>query len=83
MKRLTALLLVLAAVPLFAQRAGRQDFASDFQTIPVMGNTPGIGSTFQSFVALMNPTAAAFPVEVTLHDAAGTKRTATINLAAG
>lgn len=83
MKTVSALLLIICALPLFAQRAARQDFASDFQTIPVMGNTPGIGSTFQSFVALMNPTSAAFPVVVTLHGPDGTKRTATIDLAAG
>jgi hypothetical protein len=83
MKKLTALLLIVCALPLFAQRAQRQDFASDFQTIPVMGNTPGAGARFQTFVAIMNPTSAAFPVEVTMYDNAGTKRTATITLAAG
>ncbi|MFP5245710.1 MAG: hypothetical protein ACLGH0_03365 [Thermoanaerobaculia bacterium] len=79
---LAAIALVLAA-PAFAQRARSQAFASDFQTIPVMGNTPGAGATFQTFVALMNPTSSAYPVEVSLYDVNGTKRTATINLAAG
>jgi hypothetical protein len=91
MKRLTALLtltLAVAALPLFAQskdgaRLGAH-FASDLQTIPVMGNTPGVnGSTFQTFVALLNPTSASFPVDVTLYDGSGTKHTATITLAAG
>jgi len=85
--RLATLALAVAALPLFAQskagaRLGSQ-FASDLQTIPVMGNTPGVnGSTFQTFVALLNPTAASFPVEATLYDAAGVKHTATITLAA-
>ncbi len=83
MKKLIALLLIVCALPLFAQRVRRQDFASDFQTIPVMGNTPGAGATFQTFVAIMNPTASAFPVDVTMYDNAGTKRTAVITLAAG
>ena len=83
MRKLLALLFIVSALPLFAQRVRQQDFASDFQTIPVMGNTPGIGSTFQSFVALMNPTASAFPVEVSFYDGNGTKRIATIQLAAG
>ena len=85
MKRLIVLLAVLiTATAAFAQgRVRSQDFASDFQTVPVMGNTPGNGATFQTFVALLNPTSTAFPVEVTLYDPAGTKRTATIQLAAG
>jgi hypothetical protein len=90
MKRLAgliALTLALAASPLLAQKTGAHlgsQFASDLQTIPVMGNTPGVnGSTFQTFVALLNPTSASFPVEATLYDGAGTKQTATITLAAG
>lgn len=83
MKRLLALLLLVLAIPMFAQRVAPNGFASDFQTVPVMGNVPGAGATFQTFVAIMNPTASAFPVEVTLYDATGTARTATINLAAG
>lgn len=91
MKRLTVLFvltLAAGALPLLAQskenaRLGAH-FASDLQTIPVMGNTPGVnGSTFQTFVALMNPTSASFPVEVTLYDASGTKHVATTTLAAG
>lgn len=85
MKRLiTFLAVLLATTAAFAQMPVRsQDFASDFQTVPVMGNTPGNGATFQTFVALLNPTSTAFPVEVTLYDTTGTKRTATIQLAAG
>ena len=81
MKRLFALLLF--AIPMLAQNVAPNGFASDFQTVPVMGNTPGAGARFQTFVAIMNPTSAAFPVEVTLYDPQGTKRTASITLAAG
>lgn len=89
MKRLvylTALALV-AASPLFAQptlRPATRNFASDFQTIPVMANVNGVGgSRFQTFVSILNPTASAYAVTASLYDANGTKRTATINLAAG
>ena len=87
MKRLIALAaLVILATAAFAQAPARvrpQDFASDFQTVPVMGNTPGIGTTFQTYVAILNPTSIAFPVEATLYEPSGATRTATINLAAG
>lgn len=85
---LAAVAFAAAAMPAFAQtktqaRLGTH-FASDLQTIPVMGNTPGAnGSTFQTFVALLNPTSSAFAVDATLYDTSGTKRTATIMLAAG
>lgn len=77
--------IALGAMPTFAGSRVRPDnFASDFQTIPVMGNTPGAGGArFQTFVALLNPTAAAFPVAVTLYDANGNAHTASIPLAAG
>ena len=86
MKRLilTALILAVAALPAFAQRRPTTlDFASDFQTVPVMGNTPGLGATFLTYVAILNPTASAYSVTVTLYDNAGTKRDAQISLAAG
>ena len=87
MKKLTflALALLVFAMPMLAQERLRpQNFASDLLTVPVMGNVAGVGGArFQTFVALLNPTASAFPVEVTLYDASGTPRTATINLAAG
>lgn len=85
MKRFITLIAVLAlATTVFADgRIRAQDFASDFQTVPVMGNTPGIGSTFQTFVAILNPTSIAFPVDVTLYEPSGATRTATISLAAG
>jgi hypothetical protein len=87
MKRLTcltSLILALAAAG-FAQPARPRalGFASDFQTVPVMGNTPGNGATFQTTVSILNPTSAAFPVNVTLYDANGTKHEATITLMAG
>lgn len=88
---LIAIITLVAIIPAaaFAQVANRggikaQGFASDFQTVPVMGNTPGAaGANFQTYVTILNPTTSAFPVEVTLYDSTGTPRTATINLAAG
>jgi hypothetical protein len=60
------------------------DFASDFQTVPVMANTTGAGGApFQTYVALLNPTAVAYNVEVTLYDAAGAEHEQMISLAAG
>lgn len=65
-------------------RANGESFASDFQTVPVMGNTVGKGGTaFQTFVALLNPTADAFTVEATLYDDAGTAHEASIALGSG
>src|SRR3954452_1671506 len=87
MRRISLMVLTMAALittSAFAQQHVRNlAFASDFQTIPVVANTPGIGGTFQSYVALFNPTSSAFSVTATLYDANGTKRTALIPLAAG
>jgi hypothetical protein len=87
MKRLifSILILTVVALPALAQRRpAANDFASDFQTVPVMGNTPGFGgTTFLTYVAILNPTATAYSVTATLYDAAGTKREAMISLAAG
>ncbi|MEO8035937.1 MAG: hypothetical protein ABI837_15980 [Acidobacteriota bacterium] len=88
MKRIVSLaaLLLLSGASTFAQPARRpaaNTFASDFQTIPVMGNVPGAGAVFQTYVAILNPTASSFPIEVTLYDTAGTKRKATITMAPG
>lgn len=88
MKRLVRLaLFALAAVPAFAQQHAQHPrttgFAADVQTIPVVSNTPGVGGAqFQTYVAILNPTSAAYPVTATLYDTTGTKHTATINLAA-
>jgi hypothetical protein len=87
MRRISLMVLTMAAAitsAAFAQQHVRSlAFASDFQTVPVMANAPGIGGTFQSYVALFNPTASAFSVTATLYDSTGTKRTALIPLAAG
>lgn len=87
MRRISLMVLTMAAVittSVFAQQHVRSlAFASDFQTVPVMANVPGIGGAFQSYVALFNPTSSAFSVTATLYDATGTKRTALIPLAAG
>src|ERR1041384_4919657 len=72
---------------MFAQTTQRQpqnfDFASDFSTIPVAANVPGLNGTFQTYMAIYNPTSAAIPVTVSLYDGAGTLRTATITVNAG
>lgn len=58
-------------------------FASDSQTVPVVANAPGQGGTFQSYLAIFNPTSSAYSVTAALYDVNGTKRTALIPLAAG
>jgi hypothetical protein len=86
MKRLIAFLaLTVLAAPVFSQtRTRAQNFASDFQTLPVVANVTGIGNAkFESYVALLNPTSTAFPVDVTLYDAVGGIHEATISLGAG
>ncbi|HEV7428915.1 MAG TPA: hypothetical protein VGQ46_21385 [Thermoanaerobaculia bacterium] len=87
MRRISLMVLTMAAAittSAFAQQHVRSlAFASDFQTVPVVANVAGIGGAFQSYVALFNPTPSAFSVTATLYDATGTKRTATIPLAAG
>src|SRR5436190_12063592 len=85
-KFVCSIALVLAAGAFAQQRRAvpTDSFASDSQTIPVMANNPGIGgAVFQTYVALLNPTASAFSIDVNLYDPAGTKRAATITLAAG
>ena len=87
MKRLIAFIaLTVVAIPAFSQsRVLRPlNFASDFQTLPVVANVTGIGNAqFLSYVALLNPTSSAFPVDVTLYDANGGTHEATISLGAG
>lgn len=87
MRRLSLMVLTMAALittSAFAQQHARSlAFASDFQTVPVVANVPGIGGAFQSYLAIYNPTSSAFSVTATLYDANGTKRTAQIPLAAG
>ncbi len=88
MKRLvwlTAIALAIASSAL-AQTTQRraQEFASDTVTVPVMANTPGFGgSTFQTYVSILNPTASAFAVNASFYDATGVKKDAQISLAAG
>jgi hypothetical protein len=83
MKRLIALALFIAS-PAVAQTARtHNNFASDYQTVPVMANVTGnFGVRFHSYVALLNPTASPAHIDVTLYDPAGTPHAATITLAA-
>lgn len=87
MKKTIVIAALLLTTTAFAQeRRGalpNNAFASDAQTVPVMGNSPGIGGTFQTYVALFNPTASAFVVDATLYDANGFARNRAISLAAG
>ena len=85
MKRLAIIALALiVAAPLFAQTPKRSEaFASDLQTVPVMANVSGIGGSFQSYLALLNPTSSSYSVTATLHDSSGSTRTASIALAPG
>ena len=86
MKRLiTAIALAAVVIPLGAQerRATTNTFASDFQTLPVVANVPGIGATFQSYVSILNPTASTYNITASFYDGNGTKKDATITLAAG
>ena len=89
MKRLICLVaFAIITMSAFAQSARRTphnlSFASDFQTVPVMANTIGAGgAVFETYVALLNPGPSAFPVTVSLYDAAGVKHDAIIELGAG
>jgi len=88
MRRISLMVLTMAAAittSAFAQQQHVRSlaFASDFQTVPVVANVPGIGGAFQSFVTIYNPTSSAFSVTASLYDVNGTKRTALIPLAAG
>ena len=78
-----ALLLAVGAVAQERRLQPQDSFASDSQTIPVMANNPGIGGTFQTYVALLNPSASSYTIDASLYDTAGTKRSAVITLAAG
>lgn len=88
MKRLLCLTaLAILTLPALAQSTRRVplnlSFASDFQTVAVMGNTTGAGGAiFRTHVAILNPTSSAFNVTASLYDAAGNKQDATIALAA-
>jgi hypothetical protein len=84
---LAMMVILVAAAPLLAEPARRvtpHEFASDFQTVPVMGNTPGLqGAHFQTYVALLNPTSSSFPVDVTLYKPNGSTEMKTIALGPG
>jgi hypothetical protein len=83
------LLLALIATTAFAQTnrrgvAPHDSFASNQQTLPVVANVTGFGgAVFRSYVAILNPTPSAFDVTASFFDGNGTRKDATINLAAG
>jgi hypothetical protein len=83
------LLLALIATTAFAQTnrrgvAPHDSFASNQQTLPVVANVVGFGgAVFRSYVAILNPTPSSFDVTASFFDGNGTKKDATINLAAG
>lgn len=79
---------VSAAGPAFSEgmRPGPLglEIASTTQTVPAMANAGGLsGATFQTFVALMNPTTLSYTIRVTLYDAAGVSYAANIAMAPG
>jgi hypothetical protein len=82
-------LVALISTAAFAQSGKRaiapnDSFASNQQTIPVVANTIGLGgAVFRSYVAILNPTPSGFTVTASFYDASGTKKDATITLAAG
>ena len=79
-----ALFLSIAAAAVHGQPARTHtNFASDFQTVPVMANLPGIGAVFQSYVAILNPTSTSCVVTARFFDASGTQTQASIPLGAG
>src|SRR5438105_820773 len=89
MKRLIFLVALLISTTAFAQGGKRpiapnDSFASNQQTIPVVANTVGLGgAVFRSYVAILNPTASGFSITASFYDGTGTKKDATITLAAG
>lgn len=78
-----AVVMTTSAFSQSSQHVRELAFASDSQTVPVVANTPGQGGTFQTYLAIYNPTSAAYSVSASLYDVTGTKRTALIPLAAG
>jgi hypothetical protein len=78
-----AVVITTSAFAQSTQHVRDLSFASDSQTVPVVANVPGLGGTFQSYLAIFNPTSAGFAVTASLYDANGTKRTAVIPLAPG
>ena len=83
------LFLALIATTALAQTSKRgvapnDSFASNVQTIPVVANTTGFGgAVFRSSVAILNPTPSDYSIIASYFDTAGTKKDATITLAAG
>lgn len=89
MKRpIILLVLALASTQAFSRDLGPSrnalEFTSTYAVVPVMANLQGVtGSFFKTRVALMNPTAATYPIEVSLFGASGFVSKTTIIMAAG
>jgi hypothetical protein len=88
MRKILIFAALLFAAPLFAQSARRgktmDNFASDFHTIPVVGNVTGVaGAHFQTRVALLNPTSSTIDVQATFFDTTGTSHNAVLSLTPG
>jgi len=87
MKKFVCSMALFLAASAFAQErraVPNSSFASDFQTIPVVANTTGNGgATFQTYAAILNPTASPIVIDATLYDPSGFARNRVINLAAG
>jgi hypothetical protein len=86
MKKLIVIATLFLTVAVLAderRNVPADNFASEFQTVPVMGNSPGIGGTFQTYVALFNPTSSAYSMEATLYSGNGFAANRVIVLAAG
>ncbi|MGH9419227.1 MAG: hypothetical protein ACRD3J_04575, partial [Thermoanaerobaculia bacterium] len=61
MRRLLTLIALTLAITTSAfsqspQHVRELTFASDSSTVPVVANLPGQGGTFQSYLAIFNPT---------------------------
>lgn len=79
-----ALIATTAVAQTNKRTAPNDSFASNVQTIPVVANTTGFGgAVFRSSVAILNPTPSDYSITASYFDAAGTRKDATITLAAG
>ena len=89
MKRLiTLLVMALASTQAFSRDLGPSrnalEFTSTYAVVPVMANLQGVtGSFFRTRVALMNPTAFTYPIEISFYGVSGFVSKTTLSMAAG